>query len=201
MNLNALSRAFGVVLALVPVSAVADCPVAGDLETGIELRDSDGYVYVYTRISPAVVQQDGLAPDGYAFRNLLGQGSHVLQLADLENGAIVSDSIINYSYPMRPEEMPVPEPNLRWQVGAVVNAFGDVYQEFQNQSWSPLGTFQIAECSYEVTRGTVSYKSDGDVIREEISFLPELGIGLLTAYSDASGYDERFTFTAIRKLP
>ena len=180
---------------------LADCPVASDLKTGIELRDDDGYVSVYRQSGPFVVMQEGAAPDGYRFQNLLGQGTHVLQLADVENGSLVRDSIINVSYGMQPAEMPVPEEGLNWQVGTMVNAYGETYRENQSQRWGTAQTLRIAECEYRVIPGRLTYKSDGDTIREEVLYVTELGIGLLTSYSDGTGYEDSFAFVSIRVAP
>ena len=193
-------RPIALSLILCPAVAMAECPTGTDLDAGIAMRDSDGYAYVFRRQSDDVVVQQGTGPDGYQFRNLLGQGSHVLQLADWENGAIVTDSIINYSYPMPPAEMPVPAPGLTWQVQTTINSYGEFYTEAQSQVWGQPGSLIIGSCSYEVIPGQITYKSELDTIREQISFLPDLGIGLLVAYSDGSGYDDQFTFISIEAV-
>lgn len=181
--------------------ALADCPTGADLATGIRITETDGTVQVYQQAGPGVVQVDLTWPDGSRSRNLLARGTHVLQLADIENGSLLPDSIVNTAYPVGAADLPLPTPNGRWDVQTTVRGYGEIYREDQSQRWGPLAKFTIGACSYAVLDGKVTYTSDDDfVITEGIYYFTDLGIGLLYSYDDTETDPDTYTFRSIEAV-
>jgi len=179
--------------ALTAAPAWANCPTGTDLATGIRIIEDDGTRQVYRSTQNGVVQLD-IRSSKNTFRNLLAQGTHLLQLSELEDGRVIPGSIVNTSYPAAPESLPVPTPSSQWTVETIVRGYGDIYAEIQTQTWGRLIEYTIGSCSYDVIPGKVRYASDGFTIDEGIYYFPELGIGLLHLIDDSESAPETYTF-------
>lgn len=182
---------------LAATPAWADCPTGTDLTTGIRVVESDGVSHIYRDIGKGVVQVDIDYGDGFTSRNLLAQGNHVLQLADTENGQVLSDSVSNTAYPTRAADLPVPTPNMVWNVDTTVKAFGDIYAEKQTQTWGDTFNLTIGTCSYDAIEGALTYTADDYTITEGVYYIATLGIGLLFAYEATDVEREIYTFSDI----
>ncbi|MEL6958392.1 MAG: hypothetical protein AAGL89_05500 [Pseudomonadota bacterium] len=177
--------------------AALACPTAADLEAGIVIMEDDGTRNVFTSVRNGVVSQDGVTPDGFEFRTLLAQGVHVLQLADTEDGALIPDTVYTTSYPDPVNTLPIPEAGLTWDVSTGITSFEETYTEQQSQVWGAMVPFSIGECTYDAIPGKVEYLSDLSHFREQIIFVPALGLGLLTSSVDIGFEDEPGTFTYV----
>ena len=80
----------------------ADCPVASDLATGVAITETDGTVNLFLAMGGGVVMNEGTAPSGYTYRNLLAQGTHLMELGDTENGSYVPESRRDIDYGLEP---------------------------------------------------------------------------------------------------
>lgn len=188
-------------LTLIPLltaaPAFADCPVAADLAGGIRVTETDGTINLFTAQGNGVVQNDGTAPDGYTYRNVLAQGTHLVELGDTENGQYVNDSRRIITYPMERTVMPLPTPNSRWDVATTVAAMGnDGYPEQQVQGWGAPATLTIGECTYDMIPGKVTYTNSDFVVFEGLHYLPALGLALLHSYQIQG--DPADTYTAAK---
>lgn len=182
--------------------ALAECPTADDLATGIRATMSDGTFEDVTTHSAGVLEMIGNYEDGYVSRFLLGQGTYVLESSEMEDGKIVADSRVTYSYSVNATEMPVPSPNARWKGKTAGRDFDGFFQEEQVHSWGELTRATYGDCSYDLIIGYIDYVGDGYEFREEIHYLPELGLGLLAAYTEENDdYDEVYTYVSLEKLP
>lgn len=177
-------------------SAFADCPTGADRAKGIRAILSDGSVEEYRDLRPGVVELIARYEDGYTARNLLGQGTYVIELADFEDGQIVPTSRITSSYPMSADEMPLPKPGSEWTVKVAMRDADGFFQEQQTHRWGEQTKATYQNCSYDMIPGQLSYAGEGYNYQEEIHYLPELGLGLLVAYSDGDAPEDRFTYDA-----
>lgn len=176
------------------------CPTGADLTNGIRVTEGDGTTNDFRSLRSGVVQQDGRATDGYTYRTLLGQGVHILQLADTENGALIQDTVYSTAYPTSPGDLPIPTPGSRWEVDTSIRSVDEIYAEAQTQAWGNVVPFTIGDCTYDAIPGKVDYISDGFHIKETLMFMPDLGFALLMVYEDV-GYDvTTFTYADIAPL-
>jgi len=187
-------------LGLLSTPALAVCPTGADLSTGIVFVDTEGNIETFTAAANDTVQQDGLTPDGFNYRTILGKGVHVIQLSDTENGVPLPDSIINTSYPMNVTDLPIPTANSQWSVKTIVNAYGDIYEELQAQRWGAEITYTVGTCTFRGIPGKIRYDSDGSRIDEEVMFLPDLGMSLLLSYANDGGPKDTYTFAEARTV-
>lgn len=177
--------------------ALADCPTRADLATGITVTEDDGTAHVFRDLGNGLVEQTGTYSDGYTFRNLLGQGVHVVQLADVEDGRIVPDSILNTAYPARATDLPIPYAGLQWGIDTTVRGFGEIYAERQEQVWGAQITMTIGDCALIALPGKISYASQEGVILETVYYLPQQGMSLLMSYRDPDGTIDEFTYVSL----
>lgn len=182
---------------LTATPALADCATGADLSTGIRMIEGDGTTYILTAQSNGVVRQDAFYSDGYVSRNLLGHGVHVLQLADVEDGAMVPDSILNTAYPMAVADMFVPTSSSNWSAETTINAFGYIYAETQSQTWGEAFDMTLGDCTYTALPGKIKYASDGLTIDEGVYYFPDLGVSFLHAYDDNESDPDQFTLLTI----
>lgn len=193
-------RHIAATLLLLPVAAVADCPVAADLETGIEIRYADDSSEIYNRLGDEVVMvsEGGADP---TWRNLLARGVFVLQLASLEEGRVDPAYTTNITYPVPLADLSLPVPGGTAIYHTVTNEanFATISTETQTHSYGEAGSLVIGDCSYGMIPMDVTYSGAGDwatTYIEEIGYLPDLGIGVLLSFRE-EGDDELDTFEPV----
>ncbi|WP_341366945.1 hypothetical protein [Yoonia sp. BS5-3] len=188
-------------LSAVAAPAIAECPAAGDLSGGIRAYTDDGGYEDYQSLRDGVVEINVVYDDGYTGRMLLAQGTYILDAVDTENGKPVADTRLTYAYPVNAQDMPIPQADARWSGRINLRDLDGVFQESQSHRWGPVTRATFGACSYDTIVGKIDYKGDGYSFQEEIQYLPELGIGLLTGYTDAAeGIDDVYTYISIEKL-
>jgi hypothetical protein len=126
---------------VVATPILADCPIGADLTTGIRVTETNGTTQTYTSLLNGIAQVDITFSDGAQSRNLLAQGTYVLQLADVENGAIVPSSIFATTYPQPAIDLPIPSAGSVWTVDTTTLNRDETYAETQSQKWG--GTFEL----------------------------------------------------------
>lgn len=174
-----------ILFALLAGPALADCPVAADLASGIRLISEDGTREVYLQQGPGVVEMTGTYPDGYTSRTLLGQGIYVLELVDLIDGQADLSTRLTFAFPMQPGEIPIPAAGDVWQVKTAMWDGYESIAETISARWGSLARVTYGDCSYDMIAGTLSYSSADYSHQEVIHYLPQLGFGALYSYDDA----------------
>lgn len=181
--------------------ALAICPVADDLNTGgILALEDNGTRHVFRSIGNSVVAAEAETVEGSQYRDLLAHGFHILQMADIVDGTIDADSIVNIAFPSAAQDLPVPEENGSWSVKtAITDTFG-FYVEEQSHSWGQKITLTIAECTYDVIPAKVTLRDDLDIeITEGIYYFPDLGISLVHSYLEET-FSENYSYIGIEAL-
>lgn len=167
-------------LTLLTASPVlADCPVAADLATGVRVTETDGTVNLFTAIGDGVVQNDGTAGGGYTYRNVLAQGTHLVELGDTEQGDYIPDTLRRISYPQTRENMPIPQANSRSEYPTSITSASGSYSEHQTQTWGTLTTLVIGDCTYDMIPGKLVYTNSDYTVFEGLHYLPALELALL----------------------
>ncbi|MDA9207329.1 hypothetical protein N9O61_00445 [Octadecabacter sp.] len=192
-------RVFATIALFTASPVLAECPTASDLANGVQIVEADGTVNLFTALGNGIVKNDGTAPDGYTYRNVLAQGTHLIELGDTENGAYISGSLRVVDYQMQPDQMPIPAPNTTWVVDTIVDN-GSEYDERQTQSWGAITTLSIGECSYEMIPGKVSYINSDYTVFEGLHYLPGLELGILHSYQIQGEPPSHYVATSIEAV-
>lgn len=164
--------------------AWAECPVSGDLDTGIQLSHEDGTVEVYRAISPGIVELIGEYPDGYISRTLTGQGVYLLEFADLVDGEIDPSTRITYAMRDLPTDLPVPKDGVTFRAAMTVTNSDEMYAEKLAATWGEQTQMTYDGCSYTMIPGTLSYVNSDYSYEEGLHYLPELEFAYLASYFD-----------------
>lgn len=181
--------------------AFAECPVSGDLSTGIRATLDDGTYEDFLVLDNGLVEMVGHYDDDYTTRYFLAHGTYVVQAIDVEGGKPIPDTRWTYSYPINPTELPVPEADARWSGKVAGLDSGGAFQETHSHRWGVATTVSYGSCRYDMILGTLVYKGDGYEFSEEVQYLPELGIGLLTGFfEEAEDVDDIYTYVTIEKI-
>ncbi|WP_019954557.1 hypothetical protein [Yoonia vestfoldensis] len=182
-------------LSCLAAPAMAACPVAADLATGIRLIGDDGAVETYRTLRPHVIELIVAYDDGYADRSTLGQGVYVLDVVELYNALPNPDTISTYAYPVAVEAMPLPAPGEVWRTRAVVDG---IYDDKMTASWSDMTTMTYGDCIYTVIPGEIVYSGEGYRQTEGLHYLPDLGIAYMASFaSDDSDSIDTYTILSI----
>jgi hypothetical protein len=173
-----------VCLTLLPSLGLA-CPTAQDLDRGIILNFESGDVEVISRKSDDVLLTIFTAHEGGTSHYLLGKGFYLLQTVDIEDGRPVPHSQINYAFPVKPSDLPTPEPNLTLTQTVIANSGGSLDTEKQDYSFGPIEARTYGACSYDAIDVKIVYDYD-EYWAETVTYFPALGL----SYLSVNEYDE-----------
>lgn len=162
--------------------ALADCPVAADLATGVRVTETDGTVNLFTAIGDGTVVNDGTAPDGYTYRNILAQGTHLVELGDTSNGAFMPDTHRVVTYPTPRANMPAPTTTTSYEFDTTIATSTGEYAEVQTQRWGAQSSLTIGDCTYDMIPAKINYTNADYVVLEGLHYLPALELALLHSY-------------------
>ncbi len=177
------------------VLAQAGCPTAADLARGIRIDFADGSFETFRDPGTGLVTVEGQDIEGYGYTMELGQGLHLVSYANMVDGVVDQGSRIDYDYGVALPDLPVPVAGGRWASPVVVRDMTGTRSEPQNHVWSEVTVIDIGGCSYDMIEALIAYKTD-DGYRENVHYLPELGIGyLLWSESDTAA---AFPIEAVR---
>ena len=184
------------VLTLVPTLAFAECPTGADLTTGIRVTEPDGATDTYTRESAHLVESQYRFEPGEGARSLLAQGIYMVLAQDVEAGTIVPGTRSTYTYPLPPEQMPIPEPGGSWTADVVTLDSEGIARETHVMTFGALSRITFGPCSYGMIPIEIRYgEEDGELLH----YLPELGFALLGAYGVGSNR-ETYVYSKIEKV-
>jgi len=180
---------------------LADCPVAADLAGGVRMVETNGTVNLFTAQADGRVQNDGVAPGGYMYRNVLVKGTHLAELGDTDGVNYLPDTRRTVTYPQMDAGMPVPTPNTSARYETTITTTSGSYPETQTQSWGAQTTLTIGACTYDMIPGKITYTNSDFVVFEGLHYLPELSLALLYSYQiegDRADIYEAATIEAVR---
>jgi hypothetical protein len=177
------------------------CPTAADLDTGIRFDLASDEWEVFTRTADGLVQADFHYGDGEGTRVVLAKGLYLLQIVDFDGQGQIADTRQNFSYPLRPAEMPDPQPQGGWSVTAAILGPDGLSEEAQVYRFGDWTQQTYGACSYEMMPITIDYPVTGDdtVSRDFIHWLPELGLSYLAGFEDSEGR-ESYDYIGVRVL-
>ena len=189
---------------LVPIllagPALADCPTADDLATGIRVTETTGDYSTYRDAGDGVVEVTISFEGEDTALNQLARGVYVLRLASTEDDVLILSSVIASDYGMAPADLPLPAPNTENSFEVRSTSFDWSGTETQTHRWGADKTVTIGDCTWRAIPGTLDYETELETWSETVLFLPDLGLGLLTSITDANE-TQTFTFTSIEAVP
>ena len=172
-----------IILTLLAASpALADCPVAADLQNGVRVTETTGTTNLFTAQANGRVQNDGATPDGYLYRNVLVQGTHLAELGDTDGSDYLPGTRRTVTYPVADSAMPLPQPNTSATYETTIATSSGSYPETQDQRWGAMTTLPIGECTYDMVPGKITYTNSDYVVFEGLHYLPALQLALLHSY-------------------
>lgn len=159
--------------------------------------DSEGAVEVYRQMAPGVVHHRVMYDPGEGSENLLAHGIYTIQTVDVSGGKPDISSRRTFAYPQQPADMPLPEPGGAWSTGVTANEGGALKSETHSYEYGDRTTLTIADCSYDMIPVVARFSADQGYV-ETLYYLPEAGIALYGAYTDADG-SQTYTFKSIER--
>lgn len=194
------SRLLAVLCAVVAGPALAQCPTAADLRSGVRVTESDGTTNVFTAVGDGIVQNDGATTGGYTYRNLLAQGTHLIGLSDTDGGEDIPNTVRRMEYDMAIPALPVPAPGMRNTYETVVTVSDGSYDETQTQVWGQPTRLTIGDCTYDMIPGKLVYTNRDFVVREGLYYLPALEFALLHSYQSNDDPAAQYVATGIEAV-
>jgi len=172
-----------------PVQAFA-CPTAADMERGVVFYLDDGSTQVHRSAPDGFVIVDVTYDTGERAQNVFHYGVFIQSLTPIEDGVVRMSDAWTYAYRSKP---PFPEPNSTGQLVAATGSRDAGYSdETQKFVWGAPTMMRLGSCRYQVIQGQFHYDGSNYQAEETINFLPELGTGILTRYSDESGATDTY---------
>jgi hypothetical protein len=190
---------FAITLACAPLAALAQCPTAADLETGIRFSVDQDATETFRTVRPGVVEAIFSYEDGFASRNLLAKGVYLLEVVDIVDGVPDMGTRTTFAFPRNAEDMPLPETGAPLQFDVVVNDAGAFNRESQDYVVGSRTQVTIGTCTYDMLPIDVSFDPSPDNTVERLHYLPALGIAYLAASTYDGGRDD-YDYNAIEAL-
>lgn len=178
----------------------AACPMALEAaRAGVEVTYDDDAVATFVLEEGGITREltlyvgpgdpDG---DGYVVRAL--HGLYFLEDLALEGGALLPEysEVITFAAPL--DELPAPEPGLRWSGWAMV-ALGDdaPFPREVSLSVGAAEALMIGDCRYESWPVLLRHRDEIEDLLRGMAYLPELGIALVQVLGDYGGAADVFT--------
>jgi len=173
-----------------PIAAQASCPVAADLDRSGIVFSFDGDFEIHTRASSGVIEiLSSKDADGIAAKTILAHGVHVLQLADIQNGAVLPNSVWRFAFPVPVADLPVPVPGSGWTARTTSMVDGVSETEMITHTWGTAQPYEIGGCTYDAIPVRVSFDGESYDHEEDLMYFLDLGTAVLIRYSDSEGAD------------
>lgn len=182
--------------------ALAVCPRATDLDHGIGFDIAGGEQEEFRRTGDHMIESRYYFDAESGARNLLAQGVYLVEVVDLEHDRPVPATRATYSYPLQPDQMPVPVPGARWDTGVVILSSEGISSETQVYTFGEMTRISFGDCTYDMMPIQIGYRAGSESSEQVdlIHWLPELGISYL-AGSVIDGQEDTYDYIAVYRLP
>ncbi|SNS34302.1 hypothetical protein [Antarctobacter heliothermus] len=181
------------------IPALADCPVASDLDTGIRFTVDGTDTEEYRQSGPGVVESLYISADGATSRSLLAQGIYLIELVDMVDGSPDQDTRTTYAFPGRAEDLALPAPGQQVAYDLVMNSLGDLKQERQTYDFGQAAVINFGACEYQMIPIEIRYDPDESGSVDLLYYLPELGFSYFAGTDHADGSD-RYMYSNIEVI-
>ncbi|OWU85230.1 hypothetical protein ATO6_09380 [Oceanicola sp. 22II-s10i] len=181
-----LLRSFACAVAL-SSAAQADCPTAADAATGITLHQQWGQMDLFQVISPELTAYSYRDGGNVTTLVLMARGVYVLER--VYTNSSTAPSRVSFAFDMTPDDMPVPEAGLTWEVKAIASGQeGATWPETHVYAFGEETEIGIGPCTYRAIPFTLTAKYEDEADWQEASYyLPDLGFGFITNSPDGEG--------------
>lgn len=176
--------------------ALAQCPTGADLEAGITLTDTFGTTETYWRDSEHFIRGSWSDGDGFGARFRLLKGLYVVEAFDMEHGEILPSTRSTFSYPVDPEDAPLPSEGERWDINVIAWDQDGPRSARESHIFGPIVETTLGGCSYDMIPIIALYP-DADGYEETLNYLPELGFSYVVEMRPANEPAERYSYVRI----
>ncbi len=170
---------------LTPATGSAACVTAADLAQGIRVDKDTGSFEIYRTLRPGVVGLTIWYDDQTGSEVELAKGLYSLGFTDFFAGEADPETRTTFTYPMAPDDMPLPVAEGGWQTNSSVAQPAGRYEKTLSASWGQLGNISINGCTYAAISGSLRYISEGYSTEEGLIYLPDLGVSSMLYFTDA----------------
>ncbi len=178
----------------------AQCPIASDLETGIRLVDKEGATETYQTFGDNHVRGVWSDNSGTLSKFVLLKGLYIVEQFDLEDGNARPDTRSTHSYPLNPEDAPIPVAGGRWDTKVVTMDNDGVESRVESYLFGTPTRVTIGGCGYDMIPVTGIYHGD-DGYEETLHYLPELGFSYLSEARYKGEEPDRYVYVEITTSP
>lgn len=170
-------RALVVVFAFLGQMGFADCPNGTDLKTGIRVvYEPETEFEVFQSLNPHLVQSDLTSEDGSVWRAILVHGTYMISNEELRNGAPVVGARETYTYPVKPDQMPVPKPGTSWDVTISESTSNGLSKRRLDYRYEDMQQTTIGGSTYDMIEVSVPFEPG---MRSVLNYFPELGFAIV----------------------
>lgn len=192
-------RAALVLLAL--SSPALACPTSEDMARGVLVTFDDGETELHQTIQgerTRLVWTDS----GDTWTDLMEFGHYTLAYWLGDGPMDLSEATVRH-YRRSLDDSARPSPGGRLDVSGRELQNGREILSFKaSETWGPLRSISIGDCTYQVFGIVLKWSEDGDApVPSSFLRLPELGISILIAWDDGDGAKAELSITSIEALP
>jgi hypothetical protein len=189
-------RIFALLCAIVPLSARADCPTAGDLANGIILTFPDTNAELYEAGANGDVHVTGFENGAVIYKMELAQGLYLVVNETYVDGKSDDNARTTYAYA---EATIPPVPGQNWTSATTVIAGGTVSHERQVHRYGRLESQSVGGCVYDVIPVVITYQGT-EPYTEGLAYVPLLGMSFLTWVQEAGAKRQEFPVNTIEAM-
>lgn len=188
MTVKALATALCYVI--VAPMAHAACPTPADMKTGIITKTDDGQIEVHKTVVKDMVQVEVTFGDGTGDGSIMqfGHGIYLRNVIPVEAGVLRVAQQEEYASDATLRSWSAPVPSANW---SNPRPGGGAAQS------GPMREMRVGTCTYDSFEVTLSFADDPNYT-EVYSYIPSLGIGLLTEILEGNTRDI-YRYTSIAK--
>ncbi len=181
-----------------PAAAVAACPTAADLETGIRFEVAGGEWEIFTTLPNGMIVSEYFLEPKVSSRTILAKGLYMVELVDLENGDFVPGTRSTFAFPVAPDQMPDPRDGGGWNLQVAVSDQDGLFAETQVYEFGTVQNQTYGACTYDMIPVNFWF-GEGEIdpeLYDVMHYLPQLGIAYL-AEAKGGEYADVFDYVGI----
>lgn len=192
-------RSLTLIAALWAPMALAECPVAADLETGIRITTAEGDYEELKSFTPGTVVSHYYAKGALDSRVLLARGLYMIEFIPALEGALETGERDTYSYDYSPDKVPLPVVGKSLELPLVINESGTISEGLDVFEADPEIDVTYGDCSYRVLPIRQYFNVNDRETYDILHYLPDLGISYLARSFFPSG-QEVHEYVTIEKM-
>ncbi len=180
--------------------ALAQCPTAADLRSGVSFTLADGSTEVFRRIGPDKIEAIFADRLGGTTRNVLAKGIYLVDVGDLVGGKLDPVTRSVTTFPVSDANLPDPTPGTRWNVEVIAKEAVGTIRSKEEYVFGSKSTFAIGSCTYSAVPITLTYLDLPRGNFDEYIWLDELGLSVVVKESYGVGDVDNYRYTRVEAV-